>query len=351
MKKDNRQTYQQNDAVEEVEERFDGDLDLGDYILVFDVECSWPNDKDQMTFKGTYAYPLFLDNDAIKPFFPYFNDFFDVIGIDRLHDVIEVRISDGKNKTDLRIHLNESETYEFEYYQNKLKRSSLKKGKATFSFYHFDFDGTTIPGKIVFEEFYNVNGSNDDYETHEFSLISDNEDKSGSIDLDSGDQIYICLTDYYHNFVLLYGFTECKKAKDGIATVYYPLWLNKKTIETTTFKDGSDNIEIKTNISYIESKIDNYDFKCHLAITEFGNGQTTNYQMDIMDSNHIQLSNSSAHIHLARINSKEHELAVYIGDSHRRFDNNFFTINLRNHAICEVNGYKIKVEVIKNECD
>ena len=73
---------QQEDALEEVrEDEFEGELELSDYLLIFEVDAEWPYDKEHYCFQGKYAYPLFLTEQAIKPCFPHFNNFFDVEGV------------------------------------------------------------------------------------------------------------------------------------------------------------------------------------------------------------------------------------------------------------------------------
>ena len=140
---------QQEDALEEVrEDEFEGELELSDYLLIFEVDAEWPYDKEHYCFQGKYAYPLFLTEQAIKPCFPHFNNFFEVEGVDRIKGVITIVVHNGKVDKTLEIALNESVYYDFCYATNKLKKSSLRKGRARFSFYHFDFNDVVIPGRL-----------------------------------------------------------------------------------------------------------------------------------------------------------------------------------------------------------
>ena len=66
-------------------------------------------------------------------------------------------------------------------------------------------------------------------------FVDEKEDEAGYIDLESGDRVHICLTDYTNNFVLLYTFRDNPKAPDGADTVYVPLFLNRENVETVSY--------------------------------------------------------------------------------------------------------------------
>ena len=336
------------DVIEEVKED-DDDAAFKSGVIFVSFEASWPDSEDDYKYSGTFAYPLFIENKRLKPSFPYFDDFFDVVGVDDTRDLVTIKVYNGDIETIYDINLDETIAVEFDYHSQKLKKATHRKGVAKFSYHIFDFSDDVIPGKIDFTETQLTNGVEDICEAKYLESICDDEDKAGYVDLENDDRYFIFLCDYIHNFVLLYGFRFLKSNDKEAATLFIPLFLDKPVSEIDTYKDEKGRtIEYNLTIKHVEGVLDEKDSACLLKIYDKQKGKE--YVFDVVDGFN-KLDDNNYYIHVGRINNKTHELAVFIGHSSRKRDCKYYYASLKTPVeyIEHINGEKreIKVEVIK----
>ena len=235
------------DAPEESFENYEGEeYELNDYILFVKVDSFWSKSSDQYETHYEYCYPLFIEN---KPFFPYFNHFFNMEGFDRIHDLITLKINRGKGDEVIDVKLNEECKLDFDYSPNN-DDEEYRKGTVTLMLRHLNLREPSLPGKIKYHATFEVDDIITEDDTFYLSPITDDIDNGPTIDVPVGDTIGVFAIDIDNGFILLYGLNheEGEEAK-----VYYlPLWLDKENIYKISMLDnGKKNISLNV-ISYVK---------------------------------------------------------------------------------------------------
>lgn len=235
------------DTSEESFENYEGEeYELNDYILFVKVDSFWSKSSDQYETHYEYCYPLFIEN---KPFFPYFNHFFNMEGFDRIHDLITLKINRGKGDEVIDVKLNEERKLDFDYSPNN-DDEEHRKGTVTITLRHLNLREPSLPGKIKYHATFEVDDNITEDDTFYLSPITDDIDNGPTIDVPVGDTIGVFAIDIDNGFILLYGLNheEGEEAK-----VYYlPLWLDKENIYKISMLDnGKKNISLNV-ISYVK---------------------------------------------------------------------------------------------------
>ena len=235
------------DTPEESFENYeDEEYELNDYILFVKVDSFWSKSSDQYETHYEYCYPLFIEN---KPFFPYFNHFFNMEGFDRIHDLITLKINRGKGDEVIEVKLNEECKLDFDYSPNN-DDEEHRKGTVTLMLRHLNLREPSLPGKIKYHATFEVDDKITEDDIFYLSPVTDDIDNGPTIDVPVGDTIGVFAIDIDNGFILLYGLNheEGEEAK-----VYYlPLWLDKGNIYKISMLDnGKKNISLNV-ISYVK---------------------------------------------------------------------------------------------------
>ena len=237
------------DVIEEVKELFDEDEEdtqsLLPYLLIVEVNAIWPRYKyTKVSYK--LAYPIFLmeGEEANNISFPYFNEAFEITGIDRIHDVLSLRIKTGK-QFDIDLEVDEERVIDFEYQSNPEKETSFRTGTLKFRFEKHDFDYGHLPGRIeIYEGTTNVTKRRIDLE--DSGVI-----KKVKFD-DSVDPLFlfddvishtIFMLDEANQFVVL-----VRRDHDDNENRYIPLKLGEENLYCDQFFSDDDQSIIKDEV-------------------------------------------------------------------------------------------------------
>ena len=219
-----------------IEESVDYDVDdedtLMEYVLIFKVESKWKKSDDGLNTHYEFCYPLCLNK---KPSFPFFNEMFDYIGIDRIRDVVTLALDRGNGKEVINIKLNEDFEFDFAY-QAKKEANSYREGRAVLSLRRFNFRDASIPGKLVFENKYIVDAETISDDSASIDNITDDLQVETFIDLESGDSCGIFLIDEEAKFIVVCGLRPGDD-EDKQDEFYLPIWLDKENEEYLGFMD------------------------------------------------------------------------------------------------------------------
>ena len=237
------------DAPEEAFENYDGEeYELNDYFLFVKIDSIWPKSSDQYENHYEYCYPLFVEN---KPYFPYFNHFFEMVGFDRIHDLITLKINRGKGEEAIDIKLNEVCKLDFSYSPNE-DDDEYREGTVIFTLRHLSLKAPKLEGKIKYHATFQVDNKITEDEAFYLSPITDDIDNGPTIDVPIGDTIGIFAIDEDNGFILLYGLSNVE-GEDEARVYYLPLWLDKEnTYIISMTEDGKRSVSTNV-ISYVKN--------------------------------------------------------------------------------------------------
>lgn len=236
------------DAPEEAFENYDGEeYELNDYFLFVKIDSTWSKSSDQYENHYEYCYPLFVEN---KPYFPYFNHLFEMVGFDRIHDLITLKINRGKGEEIIDIKLNEECKLDFSYSPNE-DDDEYREGTVIFTLRHLNLRAPKLAGKIKYRATFQVDNKITEDETFYLSPIIDDVDNGPTIDVPVGDTIGVFAIDEDNGFILLYGLTNVE-GEDESRVYYLPLWLDKEnTYIISMTEEGKRSVSTNV-ISYVK---------------------------------------------------------------------------------------------------
>ena len=322
------------DTIEEAQE--DNEEAINDFII-FEVDAKWPNDPEKLTFSGQYIVPLNPPSD-LKPSIPWFDQFFEIIGLDEINNKITIKIHEDDKEKTMDLPLNEKVIYDFNYYRDRSVERSLRIGRATFKYIKPCLTIDPIPGRIKVNTKYEVDGKLENNDNGYFEKIDYDEDVSGYVDNVLGDRYYILYTSMYDNLVILYGFSPDPDNDDENITNYYPLYLNNVSGNQTSYFDNEkkQTIMYSVTFSYEETPEDENDDECILKIHQSYSYCDTydkyeddsDYELEVKDGNSIKLKGGK-YLTIKRINKKYHDATVYIGNSTNPEHCQFYVVDLK----------------------
>lgn len=308
------------DTIEEAQE------DSGDAIndfIIFEVDAKWPNDPERFAFSGQYIIP-FNPPSGLKPSIPWFEQFFEIIGLDEINEKITIKIHEGEEEKTMDLPLNEKVIYDFNYYRDRSIEKSLRVGRASFKYIKPYLTIDPIPGRIKVNTKYEIDGKLENDDNGYFEKIDYDEEVSGYVDNVLGDRFYILYTAIDDNLVILYGFSPDPDNDNENITTYYPLYLNNASGNKTSYFDSEkkQTIMYSVTFTYEETSEDENDDECILKIHQSYSYRDTydeyeddsDYELEVKDGNSIELKGCKFLI-IKRINEKYHNATVYIGNS------------------------------------
>ena len=225
----------EDDAVEEVSngEPSEDDLLLR-YLLIIDAKIDWPNIKNYGTAYKLCVPIVYLEGKE-NVNIPYLNDAIEYLGIDRINDVLELKLHLGEDK-EVKLCLNKPQKFEFAYQKHANDERSYRKGVINLELRRYVWVSRDFNGRISIKEEFHSNKREQLVEEKTFVDYRDNSEEVLASSV-SGNIFYPLLIDTEQQIVVVYAYRRDYEDNDIIVNTYFPIELGRETIYHDIWKD------------------------------------------------------------------------------------------------------------------
>ncbi len=220
------------------------------YVLMLDVNIKWPKLNDYACAYKLCVPVIYFDNKE-NVNIPYLADEIEYLGIDRINNVLELRLHFGEVQ-DIKLQLDKPEKFEFKYQRYPDNEESYREVTINFELKHFVWIATDYTGRIhIKEELY----SNKEPVFEEKTFVNYKDDSGDFLYSSiSANTFYPLLIDENRKIVIVYAYRKDYKDENIIVNTYFPVYLDSEATYYEAWKD-EDSGEIfrhRITITYEE---------------------------------------------------------------------------------------------------